>query len=351
MGAYYNPPAISLPERVHMRTALLALTLAGAIAAFAPLRAQAPPQSSGGLTVLQVQENFYMIAGAGSNVGISLGPDGVVITDTGSAAMADQLLAEIKRLTPLPIRYIINTSADADHVGGNDKLSLAGLPILPAGYQRAGLIGRDYAPILAEERVLNRMSAPTGQTSPFPVEAWPTSTYSVEAGEVQRKLFLNREGIQVIYQPSAHTDGDSLVHFRRSDVLLTGDIFDTTRFPVIDTAKGGSIQGVLDSLNRMLYMAISSTPFPFQEGGTMIIPGHGRLCATVDLVDYRDMVSIIRDRVEDGIKKGLSLEQIQQANPTLGYRRQYGSDSGPWTTNMFVEAIYKGLTTKEVSQR
>lgn len=355
-GEAYNP-ALNYQIRqrgIQMRTAVLLLTLTLLVpfaAGSARVGAQAVPQSGGGLTVVQVQENFYMIAGAGSNVGVSVGPDGLVLVDTGAADKADQLLAELKRRFREPIRYIINTSADPDHVGGNDKLSLAGLPILPAGYQRAALIGRDYAPILAEERVLNRMSAPTGQQAPFPVAAWPTSTYSVEAGETQRKLFLNREGIQVMYQPAAHTDGDSLVHFRRSDVLLTGDIFDTTRFPVIDMAKGGSIQGVLDSLNRMLYMAISSTPFPFQEGGTMIIPGHGRLCATTDLVDYRDMVSIIRDRVEDGIKKGMSLDQIQAANPTIGYRRQYGSDSGPWTTNMFVEAIYKGLTTKEVSQR
>src|SRR5688572_17694270 len=337
-----------------MRTAVLLLALTLLLPAAAQLErvgAQAVPQSGGGLTVVEVQENFYMIAGAGSNVGVSIGSDGVVLVDAGAADKADQLLAEIKRLTRQPIRYIINTSADADHVGGNATLSLAGLPILPAGYQRQALVGRDYAPILAEERVLNRMSAPTGQQAPFPVAAWPTSTYSVEAGETQRKLLLNREGIQVMYQPAAHTDGDSLVHFRRSDVLITGDIMDTTRFPVIDIAKGGSIQGVLNSLNRILDIAISSTPFPFQEGGTMIIPGHGRLCATTDAVDYRDMVSIIRDRVQDLISKGMTLEQIHQANPTAGYRRQYGSDTGPWTTHMFVEAIYKGLTTKEVSER
>ena len=327
---------------------ILAMLLQGA-AGLARVAAQSAPQSGGGLTVVEVQPNFYMIGGAGSNVGVSIGPDGVVVVDSGTADKADQLLAEIKKLTPQPIRYVINTSADPDHVGGNDRLSLAGLPILPAGYQRAGLIGRDYAPILAEEHVLNRMSAPTGQQAPFPVAAWPTSTYSVAAGETQRKLLLNREGIQVMYQPSAHTDGDSFVHFRRSDVLLTGDILDTTRFPVINIEQGGSIQGVLNSLNGILAMAISSTPFPFQEGGTMIIPGHGRLCATTDVVDYRDMISIIRDRVQDLIAKGRTLAEIQQANPTVGYRRQYGSDSGRWTTQMFVEAVYKGLTTKEAS--
>src|SRR5688572_4604346 len=213
--------------RILVLLLVLTVLLTGA-AGSARVGAQAGTQSRGSLTVVEVQPNFYMIAGAGSNVAVSVGPDGVVLVDSGAADRADQLLAEIKRLTPQPIRYIINTSADPDHVGGNATLSLAGQPILPAGYRRAGLIGRDYAPILAEERVLNRMSAPTGQQAPFAVESWPTSTYSVEAGETQRKLFLNREGIQVMYQPAAHTDGDSLVHFRRSDVLITGDIMDTT---------------------------------------------------------------------------------------------------------------------------
>lgn len=335
-----------LRERTTLMAALLTIALlvltAGRTTA---LNQQSANQDRGGLTVVNVKPNFYMIAGAGGNVAVHVGPNGVVITDTGAADKADQLLAEIKRLTPQPIRYIINTSADPDHVGGNEKLSLAGLPILPAGYRRQTLVGRDYAPILAEERVLRRMSAPTGEKPLHPVEAWPTSTYSVEAGETQRKLVINGDAVQVMYQPAAHTDGDSLVYFRRSDVLMTGDIMDTTRFPVIDLAKGGSIQGVLDSLNRILEMTFSSTPFPYQEDGTLIIPGHGRLCATVDVVDYRDMVSIIRDRVETLIKQGKTLAEIQQADPTKGYRRQYGSDSGSWTTNMFVEAIYRGLTS------
>ena len=334
-----------------MRMAFALLLLFLAMARSAPIGAQAQPQAQTGLTVVTVKPNFFMIAGAGGNVAVHVGSNGVVVTDTGAANRADQLLAEIKRLTPQPIRYIINTSADPDHVGGNDKLSLAGVPILPAGYRRATLIGRDYAPILAEERVLKRMSAPTGEKSLHPVEAWPTSTYSVEAGETQRKLVINGDAIQVMYQPAAHTDGDSLVYFRRSDVLMTGDIFDTTRFPVIDLAKDGSIRGVLDSLNRILEMTFSSTPFPYQEDGTLIVPGHGRLSATVDVVDYRDMVSIIRDRVETLVKQGKTLAEIQQADPTKGYRRQYGSDAGPWTTTMFVEAIYRGLTANQGATR
>ena len=251
----------------------------------AGLAAQAGAKGSGELTVLEVKPSIHMIAGAGGNVVVHIGNDGVVVIDTGRAESADAVLAAIKRLTPRPIRYIINTSADPDHVGGNATLSVAGQPIVPAGYRREGIVERDFAPILAEERVLTRMSAPTGQQAPYPAAAWPTSTYSAASGERQRKLVLNGEAIQVMYQPASNTDGNSLVYLRRSDVLLTGDVFDVTRFPVIDLEKGGSIQGLLASLNGILEMTFSSTPFPYKEDGTLIVPGHGRLCTTTDVVD------------------------------------------------------------------
>ncbi len=318
----------------------------------ARLSAQAPaPQRDGELTVLEIKPDFYMIAGAGSNVAVHVGRDGVVVTDAGRADAAEALLAAIKRLTPRPIRLVINTSADPDHVGGNAVLSAAGESIHPAGTRRFGIIDPQYAAILAEESVLTRMSAPTGEQALFPTAALPTSTYSAASGEHQRKLVLSGEAIQVMHQPAAHTDGDSLVYFRRSDVLMTGDVFDATRFPLIDLARGGSIQGVLQSLNRIVDMAFDSTPFPFQEDGTLIVPGHGRLCGTTDVVDYRDMVTVIYDRVADLVKQGKTLEEIQRANPTVGYRRQYGSETGAWTTTMFVEAIYKGLTSQGVSRQ
>jgi cyclase len=322
----------------------LNLALLASSIGFVQAATQVSPHDSD-LEAILVQPDIYMIVGAGGNIAVNIGADGVVVVDTGSADKTDQVLALIKQLTKQPIRYIINTSADADRVGGNEKLSLAGLPILPAGYQRVALVGRDFAPILAEQHVQDRMASATAKGPPAPTAAWPTSTYSVEAGETQRKMFLNGQGIQVMYQKAAHSDGDSLVHFRRSDVLVTGEIFDPTRFPVIEAAKGGSVQGVLDSLNRILDIAISPTPFPYQEGGTLIIPGRGRLCMTTDIVEYRDMVTIIRDRVQDGVKKGLTLAQIQQANPTQGYRRRYGSDTG--ATDMFVKALYDELSRKD----
>ncbi len=283
-------------------------------------------QGADDIEVIPVQPNFYMIAGAGGNIAVQLGADGVLLVDTGAARMTDRVLAEIRKLTSQPIRFIINSSADADHVGGNEKLAKTG----------------EGAVIIGTENVLTRMSAPTGKQAAFPLAAWPTETFF----QKQKPMYFNREGIQIISH-AAHSDGDSVVFFRRSDVIVAGEIFDTTRFPVIDVEKGGSIQQEIDALNQIVELAIPSIPMMWQEGGTYVIPGHGWLADQADVVEYRDMVTIIRDVVADMIAKGMTLEQVQAANPTKGYRKQYGSDSGPWTTNMFVEAIYKSLTAKK----
>jgi glyoxylase-like metal-dependent hydrolase (beta-lactamase superfamily II) len=295
--------------------------------------ASAQRQEASDIDVLQVRPNFYMIAGAGANIGVQFGDNGVVLTDAGSGQMTDRILAEIKKLTDKPIRFIINTSADADHVGGNEKISGAGRNLVVTAEND----GR--AEILAHLNILLRMSAPTGQKSPYPTLAQPSDTFDSE----RHKLFLNGEAIETIHQPAAHTDGDSIVFFRRSDVVMAGDIIDLRQFPVIDIAKGGSIQGEIDALNNILDLTVSENPLGLAEGGTAVIPGHGRLCEQTDVLEYRDMVTIVRDVIQDMIKKGMTLEQIKAADPTKEYRPRYGSDSGPWTTNMFVEAVYKGL--------
>jgi cyclase len=309
-------------------------------------------QESGDIEVLQVRPNFYLVAGAGANIGARLGNDGVVLVDTGAAQMTDRVLAAIKKLSDKPVRFIINTSADADHVGGNEKFSQTGQSLIPSvnttnpnarGDGGVTVNNGGAAAILAQDNVLVRMSAPTGKKSPYPTAAQPSSTFTDD----EHNVFLNGEGIETIYQPAAHTDGDSIVFFRRSDVIMAGDILDTTRFPVIDIERGGSVQGELNALNRLLKMAISETPLVWQEGGTIVIPGHGRLCDQADVLEIRDMVTIIRDIIQDQIKKGMNLEQIKAADPTKDYRPRYGTDSGPWTTNMFVEAIYKSLTQKK----
>ena len=156
-------------------------------------------------------------------------------------------------------------------------------------------------------------------------------------------MFLNGEGIEILHQQAAHTDGDAIVFFRRSDVVMAGDVFDTRAFPVIDVAKGGGINGEIAALQKLVDTAIPSVPIVSREEGTLVVPGHGRICDQLDVVDYRDMVTIIRDRIRDLMKRGLTLEQIKAAAPARGYVRRYGSDTGSWTTNDFVEAVYRTM--------
>ena len=294
------------------------------------------------LEVLQLRPNFYMIAGAGGNIGFQVGVDGVVVVDSGSASSADAVVAAIKKVTAQPIRYVINTSGDADHVGGNAIVAKAGQTLFTQG-GGAG-IGADFlggaASILAVEQVLTRMSGTRTQASKFAVASWPTETFN----QPRKYMFLNGEGIEVLHQPAAHTDGDAIVFFRRSDVVVAGDVLDTTRFPVIDTARGGGIRGEIAALQKLVDTAIPSVPIVSREEGTLIIPGHGRVCDQLDVVEYRDMVTIIRDRVRDLMKQGLTLEQIKAAAPARGYTRRYGSSGS--ATNDFVEAVYRGMNPK-----
>jgi len=294
-----------------------------------------------GIEVLPVRGNIYMVAAGGRNIALSVGPDGVLMVDTALAAQADAIVAAIRKLTSKPIRYIINTSGDGEYTGGNTALAAMGQRIGGAGAGASGfsdVVREDQrAEIFAHENVLNRMSAPTGQASPRPTSAWPTTTFITDTKE----LFFNDEAVQIIHEKAAHSDGDSLVFFRRSDVISTGDLFITTGYPMIDLQRGGSIQGFLDALNRILEITIPATQ---QEGGTLVIPGHGRLCDEADVVEYRDMVTIIRDRILDGIHRGLTLEQVKAARPTRDYDGRYGSTTGAWTTDMFVEAVYRSLS-------
>lgn len=304
----------------------------------------AQQRQSSQIDVLHVQGNVYMLVGAGGNIAVQVGNNGSLMVDTGSAQTADQLIATLnqlaKPLTSKPLRVILNTHFHPDHTGGNEKARAAGTTI--TGGNVAGNIqdAAEGAAIHAHENVMKRMSAPTGAQAPTPSSGWPTDTYFGELHEV----FFNGEAIQMFHPKSAHTDGDSIIFFRRSDVLVAGDIFTTTGYPMIDLQNGGSINGVIDALNFILDLTI---PAEKQEGGTMVIPGNGRLCDEADVVEYRDMVTIIRDRVQDLIKKGLTLEQVKAARPTRDYDPVYGSTTGSWTTEMFVEAVYKSLTAKK----
>jgi glyoxylase-like metal-dependent hydrolase (beta-lactamase superfamily II) len=320
-------------------------------AALVALATAAPSARQGGsgsnaLEVLKIRDNVHVIAGDGGNIVVQSGPDGLVLVDSGAGQRSADVLTAIRQISVRPIRYIINTSESADHVAGNAALAAAGEPLAAAGGPAAAVVAgsREGAARLAHENVLLRMSAVRDGKPRFPEAAWPTE------GFIDKKnLYLNGEAIQVIHQPAAHSDADSVVFFRRSDVIATGQIVDTTRFPVIDLANGGSIQGEIDALNALVDLAVPPTPLVWQEGGTAIVPGRGHMLEQADLVEYRDMVTIVRDVVQHMIKQGMTLGQIQKAEPTKGYTRRYGTSTGPWTTTMFVDAVYASLT--KVSSR
>lgn len=306
-------------------------------------------QQGADIEAIQVRPNVYMLAGAGANIVVHLGWMGAVVVDTGSAETSDKVLAAIRRITDKQIRFIINTTADADHVGGNAALAKAGRNLLRYNRTAGGFAGSDFqtnfgaAGIMAHENVLTRMSATIGDKPAFPGTGWPTEAYT---GARVRSLYLNGDGVQMFYQPAAHSDADTIVFFRRADVIVGGDILDLRHFPIIDVDKGGTINGEIAALNRLIDLSVPPAPLVWHEDRTLIIPGHGRVCDQADVVEYRDMVTVIRDRIQDMIKKGMTLEQIGKADPTKGYRRQYGSDTGPWTTDMFVTAVYRSLTAK-----
>jgi len=310
-------------------------------------------RDTAGLEVLQVRPDFYLIATPVSNVGVQIGPDGIVVVNSGTQDASADVLGAIQKLTRAPLRYIINTSADADLVGGNRTLSKAGLRLGALTVRAGRPPGPDDAAfIMAHENVLNRVR---GLTPSLPAEAWPSETFDDE----RKALSFNGEGIEVLHQPAAHTDGDTVVFFRRSDVVVAGHIVDATRFPVIDVARGGTVQGEIAALNRVIQLAIPAGPYlgipngaietstAVLPGGTEVLTGRGRIYRQIDVVNYRDMVVIITDTIQHMIDQKMTLEQIKAAAPAKAWEPQFGAKSGPWTTNDFVEAIYRSLTKRK----
>jgi glyoxylase-like metal-dependent hydrolase (beta-lactamase superfamily II) len=244
-----------------------------------------------------------------------------------------------------PIRYIINTSASPDHVAGNEKLAAT------ANFRRAGGAAgfggatRDVgttATIVAHDGVLNRMSSPPDKTPAAPEGAWPVDTYFDDFHKLSE--YVNGEPVILYHAKAANTDSDSLVFFRHSEVIAAGDVFSTISYPMIDTAKGGTIQGVINGLNQILDLAVAEYR---SQGGTWIVPGRGRLSDTADVASYRNMLVMIRDRIADLKKKGMTLDQVKAARPTLDFDGRYGSTAGSWTTAMFIEAVYKTLEERK----
>jgi cyclase len=295
----------------------------------------APPAE---IEVTKIQGNVYLLVGDGANILVQTGEQGVLLVDTGRAELSARMIEAVGKLSKLPIRWILNTGPETDHVGGN-----AAVANINGSSRHIELVNTPFSTavqnveIVASQAVLDRMGAPAGKQPAFPSEAWPTETFTGNKDEV----FFNGEAIEMYHAPAARTDGDSLVFFRRSDVIATGDLFDTDRYPTIDLSRGGGLQGVIDGLNKVIDLAI---PAYSEEGGTMVVPGHGRICDEIDVVEYRDTLTIIRDRMLAMIAKGMTLEQIKAARPTMDYDPLYGAGSGAWTTDMFVEAAYRSLT-------
>jgi cyclase len=286
----------------------------------------------GEIGVQKVRDNLYMLTGGGGNVTLSAAPNGVtLLVDTGTVAMSDKLLAAIRKITPKPIRKIINTHGDPDVVGGNAKLAASGATITGGNVANDLANAAEGAAIVAHENVLNRMT-----NAKIGFEALPTETYHHD--QLKLSELYNGDRVRVISVPNAHSDGDSIVYFHNSDVIVAGDLLSTESYPVIHTDQGGTVNGVIEGLNRILELAI---PYFRMEGGTVIIPGKGRQCDSADVAYYRDMVTIVRDRVQDRMKKGQTLAQIKAAGLTKDWDQRYGNPDS------FVEAIVTSLTPKK----
>ncbi len=287
------------------------------------------------IAVLPVQGAVQLVAAPGRNVVVQRGDQGLLVVDTGPIATADKVVALVRNLAgERRLRYVIDTAGGADVIGGNEKLRKFGATIQGGNVTQDDPRGQQGATVIAHENVQTRMASSAPDSTPDAL--WPTETFSEDAYD----LYFNDEAVQLIHVPAAHSDGDVMVFFRKSDVLVAGDVFDMTRYPVIDLERGGSIEGLIGSLNRIIDITV---PRDKQEGGTLVVPAHGRLCDEADVVEYRDMVTIIRDRIQDMIGRGLSLEQVRSARPTLDYDGRFAS-SDPRIAAMFVDAIYQSLS-------
>ncbi len=282
----------------------------------------AAPVSSDDIGVLKVQGNVYMLVTDAGNIAAQVGDEGILVVNTGTEELAPKVAAVLKKLADKSILWVVNTDAAPNHIGGNS--------VLP---HLSGLAPRQDPRIVAYENVLDRVSH---RQPKVPDVLWPNDEYFRPV----KDFSFNGEAIEVYHVPDALTDGDSLVHFRRSDVLATGDVFTPDRYPVIHTDQGGTIQGELDALNEILRITV---PLKYEEAGTYVIPGRGRLCDEADVVEYRNMATIVRDRVRALVAKDNTLEQVKAARPTRDYDTQYDKASA----DAFVEAIYKTVANKK----
>jgi glyoxylase-like metal-dependent hydrolase (beta-lactamase superfamily II) len=328
------------------------LAAAGVVAATVSLSAQqqrpatpperlAPPTfvprapADGQVGVLPVQGNVYMLNLGDTNIVAHVGQDGILLVDTGPAEWSDRVLQTLRdRFPGRAIRYIINTSMLPEHTGGNAAMAkTTGGRGGAADFGFGG--GGAAARIIAHENTMNRMQGITEGEKELPQEMLPTSTFFTR----KKEIYFNGEAIEILYQADARTDGDVMVFFRGSDVIATGDLFTTASYPILDEKRGSTMQGYLNALNRMLDITV---PRFNQQGGTMVIPGHGRLSNESDVDDFRNWMTIVRDRIQEMVKGGRTLAQVKAAKPTLDFDGVFATPT--WTTDQFIEAVYKDLS-------
>jgi cyclase len=289
------------------------------------------PAAAGEVGVLPVQGNIYMLNLGDVNIVAQVGDDGILLVDSGPAAWSERITQTLRdRFGDRPLRYLINTSVDTNHAGGNASMMKLAPP------------GNNSAKLIAHENTLNRMNGTAEGEKELPQDMLPTSTFFTE----KKEIYFNGEPIEILFAPKAYSDGDILVFFRSSDVIATGKLFSTTTYPIIDEKRGGGIQGHLDALNRILDITV---PRFNEQGGTMVIPGSGRLSNESDVDDYRNWMTMVKDRVQEMIKKKMTLAQVKAARPTLEYDGLFATPG--WTTDQFIEAVYRSLSVAETPTR
>ena len=287
----------------------------GALSALGVLSAWPATAHGQRIQTEKIRGGVHVLFGRGGNIGICAGEDGVFLIDSQFDQVADRVRAAVGEISPEPIRFLINTHWHGDHTGGNEKFAKTG------------------AVVIAHRNVRIRMSAPQfmesiGRGRPAsPPGALPVVTFTQES-----TLHLNGETVRIFHVPSAHTDGDAIVHFQKSNVIHMGDTFFHGNYPFIDYSSGGSIHGVIDAANRVIEMA---------DGDTVIIPGHGRLANRADLVTYRDMLITVRDRLSKLMKEGKTADEIVAARPNADFDESWGK--GFMDPERFLRVVLEGM--------
>jgi glyoxylase-like metal-dependent hydrolase (beta-lactamase superfamily II) len=256
-----------------------------------------------------IKGKVHYLEGRGGNIGLLIGDDGVVMVDDQFAPLSEKIVAAIRSMTDKDIRFLINSHVHPDHMGGNANFAALGVPIV------------------AHDNVRNRMVQGIRGDAPEPVAAWPIITYGDNM-----KLHIDGEEVEVIKAPPAHTDGDSFIYFKTSNVMHMGDVFRTGAFPVIDTANGGTAAGTIAALRLALDRA---------EPDTAMLPGHGQVSTPADVQKFLDMVVDVEARVSALVDQDMTLEQVIAATPTAAY-----DDLGFGSPDRFITGVYESLKSE-----